>query len=431
MKPLRILMFGWEFPPKISGGLATACYGLLKSLSSNYPVKVFMVLPFETNSNLKNIEFINASEFPLTNQKVELLEKLLKKIETLNPQEQYFSAYITPEKYQDIINKYKEVLHDEILKGKINIAEGYGETLLQEIEKYGIIGSEIGKKIEHDLIHIHDWITVKAGINAKLSSGKPLIMHVHATEFDRSGENINKTIYEIEKEGMEKADKIIAVSNYTKNIISKKYGINHNKIEVVHNGSNAFEFDNIDSKKFIKEKIVTFLGRITMQKGPFYFIEAAKLVLQRTNNVRFVMAGTGDLTRKMLKYVAQSGISDRFHFTGFLNPLEVRKLFKITDLYVMPSVSEPFGITPLEAIQNGVPVILSKQSGVSEILNYVIKIDFWDTYALADAIYNVIENNSLHKMMKCLQMKEVCNITWDTASDKIIKLYHQVLLARA
>jgi len=431
MKPLKVLMFGWEFPPKISGGLATACYGMLKSFSLNYPIKIVMVLPFATDENLENVEFINASEFPLKEHNIKLLENLINKLKKINPQEQYFSAYITPEKYQELIEKYKGALENEITKGKISITEGYGETLFQEIEKYGIIGAEMGKKIEHDIIHIHDWLTVKAGINAKLSSGKPLVMHVHATEFDRSGENINKKIYNIEKEGMMKADKIIAVSNYTKNIISTKYGINPAKIEVVHNGSNAFEFLNINSQKHVKEKIVTFLGRITMQKGPSYFIEAAKLVLQRTDNVRFIMAGTGDLTKKMLKYVASLGISNRFHFTGFLNPYEVRKLFKITDLYVMPSISEPFGITPLEAIQNGVPVILSKQSGVSEVLNYVIKVDFWDTHALADAIYNILNNNALHRMMKNLQEKEINNITWDKSTAKIIKLYYQLALARA
>lgn len=254
-------------------------------------------------------------------------------------------------------------------------------------------------------------------------------MHVHSTEFDRCGENLNKQVYEIEKRGMEIADKVITVSEYTRKIVTEKYKISPAKVITVHNGVEPIDKSELKNLRKIgaKDKIVTFLGRITSQKGPEYFIEAAYKVLQRMNDVRFVMAGVGDLLEKMICYSARFHISDKFHFTGFLKGDDVYRMYAMSDLYIMPSVSEPFGISPLEAVQSGVPVIISKQSGVSEVLTNAIKIDFWDTDAMADAIHGILCYPALSGMLKNNSLQEVQNLKWSHVAMKIKEIYHQMI----
>ena len=286
-----------------------------------------------------------------------------------------------------------------------------------------MVASVLAKEHRHDVIHAHDWLTYPAGIAAKKISNKPLVIHVHATEFDRSGEHINQFVYDIEKKGMEVADRVITVSHLTRKIVIERYGIHPDKVITVHNGVENTCQENINQNKGFPEKLVTFLGRITFQKGPDYFVEAANKVLKKEPNVRFVMAGSGDMLYRMIRRVGKLGISNRFQFAGFLKGEDVDRLFSISDVYVMPSVSEPFGISPLEAMRSSVPVIISKQSGVSEVLKYAVKVDFWDIDALSDAIYGLIKYDGLSKMFRKYGRDEVENLKWDNAAKNVKKVY--------
>jgi len=300
---------------------------------------------------------------------------------------------------------------------------------MTEVSRYALVAEVIATKQSFDIIHAHDWLTYPAGITAKKASGKPLVIHVHATEFDRSGENINQYVFEIEKMGMEVADKIIAVSNYTRNIIIERYGIDPEKVFTVHN---AVDFQDTSEekgefKKAVNEKIVTFLGRITFQKGPDYFVEAAAKIIEKNKNVRFVMAGRGDMMNKMIRRVAKLGISNKFHFAGFLQGDDVNRMFAMSDVYVMPSVSEPFGISPLEAMSSNVPVIISKQSGVAEILTHALKVDFWDIDAIGDSIYGLLCYEGLSKMFAKYGRDEVYNLKWENAAHKVKTIYETLI----
>jgi glycosyltransferase involved in cell wall biosynthesis len=312
--------------------------------------------------------------------------------------------------------------------GCIEFSGRYPDNLLEEINNYSIMAGVVARSLDFDVIHSHDWLTYPAGIHAKQVTGKPLVIHVHATDFDRSRGNVNPTVFNIELDGMHHADHIITVSNLTRQTVIEKYGIDPSKVTTVHNAVTPLsqELLNVQVKK-PKEKIVTFLGRITMQKGPEYFVEAAAKVLRLNNNVRFVMAGSGDMMNKMIDLAAERGIADRFHFPGFQKGKQVYEMLKASDVYIMPSVSEPFGISPLEAMQMGVPSIISKQSGCAEILTNVIKTDYWDIDAMADAIYSIITYPSMHAQLKEDGLREVNQITWDKAGQKVINIYKQVL----
>jgi glycosyltransferase involved in cell wall biosynthesis len=292
-----------------------------------------------------------------------------------------------------------------------------------------MVAAQLAKTYDFDLIHAHDWLTYPAGIAAKQASGKPLVLHVHATDFDRSGGSVNPTVYAIEKEGMNKADAIIAVSNLTRNTVITNYSISPKKVVTIHNAVEpiGLPIQQANLNNGNDEKIVTFLGRITLQKGPEYFIEAANKVLQKMENVRFVMAGSGDMMHKMIERAARLGITDKFHFTGFLKGADVLKMFSKSDLYIMPSVSEPFGISPLEAMQSGVPVIISKQSGVSEILKHAIKIDFWDIDKMANAIYSILSYPALSNFIKQNGLTEANNLIWDKPAKKVYQVYKKTL----
>jgi glycosyltransferase involved in cell wall biosynthesis len=476
---MKILMFGWEFPPHISGGLGTASYGLTKGLSKFDDINLIFVVPklfgdedtgvaklvgagdikmdFEKHSinysfsehSLKNIsKKINETEL----YNVEDFFKNFTKIEINS----VLTPYLSPENFENYIKniglkfsdlkitkegkiiylengEYKELVLDSttentyIDKGFYNFSGKYGPNLIDEVKNYAKIAAKIGLIYDFDIIHAHDWLTYLAGIEAKKISGKPLVIHVHATEFDRSGENINQIVYNIEKQGMDNADKIITVSNLTRKIVIEKYGQNPDKVVTVHNAVEPIYERRKIYKKTVDDKIITFLGRITFQKGPEYFIEAAKLVLDKTDGLRFVMAGSGDMLRRMIRHAASLRISDKFHFTDFLRGDEVTRMFDISDVYVMPSVSEPFGISPLEAMRSNVPVIISKQSGVAEVLHHAIKVDFWDTYAIADAIYGLAKYNGLSEMFRKYGKQEVDNMKWENSAKKIRQIYLDLL----
>jgi glycosyltransferase involved in cell wall biosynthesis len=303
--------------------------------------------------------------------------------------------------------------------------------MYSEVHRYAAMAAQLAEGEEFDVVHAHDWMTFPAGITVATLSGKPLIVHIHSTEFDRSGEHVNQMVYDIERKGMHLADRVVAVSNYTRNIIIERYGVSPDKVDVVHNGSEnnsngGWTLGDTDIKK--GEKIVLFMGRITMQKGPEYFLMAAKKVLEVMDNVKFVMAGSGDLMRKSIEMAAGLGIGHKVLFTGFLQGEAVQRIYKMADLFVMPSVSEPFGLVPLEALQNGVPVIISKQSGVSEVLMHALKVDFWDVNEIANKIVAVLKYPPLETTLKDYGNFEVRKLRWKDAAAKCAKIYADMLI---
>jgi glycosyltransferase involved in cell wall biosynthesis len=423
-------MFGWEFPPHISGGLGTACYGLTKGLNEIEGIDILFVVPkvFGDEKHTKT-KLIGANNVVL-NQKELKFNSKHKKINYLE-----VDSPIIPYVSEDEFWKFKNGKYSENIRliqtnegYKIDFSGSYGGNLFYEVKNYALVSEFIAKNKSFDIIHAHDWLTYPAGIAVRSISGKPLIIHVHATEFDRSNGNINQNIYDIEREGMENATKIIAVSNLTRNTIIEKYNIPPKKVITIYNAVEPLRtIGKKTNKKVLSEKIVTFLGRITTQKGPEYFIEAANIILKKMNNVRFVMAGSGDLMNTMIARAAELKITDKFHFTGFLNDGDVFRMLEMTDVFVMPSVSEPFGIVPLEAMQSGVPVIISNQSGVAEVVENVIKIDFWNINAMADAIYGLLNYPSLAKIFKEKGKEEVRNLKWKNSAEKVYKIYKNAM----
>jgi len=428
---MKVLMFGWEFPPHISGGLGTACYGLTKGLNSLHNLEIIFVVPKAYGDEDQSaVRVVGAGDVSVKRKRFNYSEvwKDITYIEVGS----LLIPYTTPEEYQNQLTDHYAISSDYVETdelGRISFSGKYGPNLMQEVSNYAIIASVIAQQYDFDVIHAHDWMTYAAGIAAKKASGKPLVIHVHATEFDRSGENVNQQVFDIERAGMINADKIITVSNLTKSIVIERYGINPDKVVTVYNAVEPNQ-SALEPKKYertLDEKIVTFLGRITFQKGPEYFVEAAHMVLQRKSNVRFVMAGSGDLFNRMVKRAAELGIGSKFHFTGFLKGEEVDKMFALSDVYVMPSVSEPFGISPLEAMRSNVPVIISKQSGVAEILQHAIKVDFWDVNAIADAIYGLITYDALSSMFRQYGKDEVDKLKWENAAYHVKEVYDSVV----
>ena len=417
---MKALMFGWEFPPHILGGLGTASYGLTRGMWECGDMDITFVIPKPFGDEDKSFaKIIGASQVPVacryfSRQYVDCLLRNL-----LNPDE-YF-------RLRDHIYADFNYMRTNDL-GCIEFSGRYPDNLLEEINNYSIMAGVVARTEKFDVIHSHDWLTYPAGIHAKQVTGRPLVIHVHATDYDRSRGNVNPTVFGIERDGMLHADHIITVSNLTRQTVIEKYGIDPAKVTTVHNAVVPLSQDLLDIQvNKPKDKIVTFLGRITMQKGPEYFVEAAAKVLKLDHNVRFVMAGSGDMMDKMIRLAAERGIADRFHFPGFQKGRQVYEMLKASDVYMMPSVSEPFGISPLEAMQMGVPSIISKQSGCAEILTNVIKTDYWDIDAMADAIYSIITYPAMYNQLREDGLKEVAQITWDKAGAKVIDIYRKVL----
>ncbi|WP_299582578.1 glycosyltransferase family 4 protein [uncultured Sunxiuqinia sp.] len=427
---MKVLMFGWEFPPHISGGLGTACYGLTKGLAEYKDVEVIFVVPkAHGDEDQSSMKLIGANEVPITRKQVQFRD-LQRKIDYYEV-ESGMVPYMDPEEFWKLSSKKyskKTRFVETNEEGRLEFTGTYGNDLLHEIYKYSLVAEVIARDEEFDLIHAHDWLAYPAGIAAKEVSGKPLVIHVHATDFDRSGGSVNPQVFEIEQRGMQAADKIITVSNMTRRIVIEKYGIDPQKVTTVYNAVEPLSReDKIRLKKGVDEKIVTFLGRITMQKGPEYFVEAANLVLKQMKNVRFVMAGSGDMMNRMVKRAAELKIADHFHFTGFLKGDDVFDMFRMSDVFVMPSVSEPFGIVPLEAMQTNVPVIISNQSGVAEILKYAVKTDYWDVHAMADAIYGLLNYPGMWNMFMKHGKKEVDSLQWKNSAKNVRDVYNQAL----
>jgi len=389
-------MVGWELPPLNSGGLGEACYGLAKALSKK-GVIVNFVLPYNMGIKADFMNILYAND-KITSKKI------------LNP-------YMT---YSQWIKAIKA--------GGVNFFDYFSQVM-----EYAQNIKDLARREKADIIHMHDWLTYPAGMVAADIMRKPLIAHVHATEFDRTGgELINDEVYKIEKEGFRKADKILPVGGLVKRTIINKYGIDPGKIDVVYNGIEDCAKPSITpALKNLKKmgyKIVLFLGRITIQKGPDYFVRAAKIVADYYPKAVFVVTGSGDMQSQMLSEAASLGVVDKFIFTGFLRGVEKDSIFQAADVYVMPSVSEPFGITALEAVKNRTPVIVSKQSGVSEVLRSVLKVDFWDVEELANKILAVLKYKSLPKDLRHDSVREIVNLTWDRSADEVLKVYQSLVI---
>ena len=428
---MRVLMFGWEFPPHIAGGLGTACKGIVEGLAHNGVETLFVMPSASGDEDQSCTRIINASDVAVQNVS-ETVDEFLNKVKFIHV-DSNIVADVDPDEYCEAIEKMKRERITETTVGvgeKFKFSGKYGANLMEEVSRYAQVGGTIAlqHKDEFDVIHAHDWLTYLAGIAAKELTGKPLVVHVHATSYDRGSEDmIDTRVLAIEKRGMQAADKVVAVSELTRNIVINKYGISPDKVVAVPNAVDFSGRENIEVERGVKDKVVTFLGRITFQKGPEYFIDAAAKVLKRTKNVRFVMAGSGDMMNRAIRQVAKLGIADRFHFTGFLRGADVQKMFALSDVYIMPSVSEPFGISPLEAMRSNVPSIISYQSGAAEILKYAFKVDFWDVDAMADDIYALLQYPALSRFAAKQGLDEVNALKWDHATAKLKTIYESLI----
>lgn len=424
-------MLGWEFPPFISGGLGTACYGLTRAMSKlGLEVTFVLPRPISMDSQSTHVQMRTPADIHQSHLNLQEELKNVKFRAIDSPLRPYANAESYKRGIEELI-RAKQKLCGSIGSGGESAADGfhhYCGDMYTEVHKYAAAAVRLAMQEDFDVIHAHDWMTYPAGVAVSAVTGKPLVVHVHSTEFDRSGEHVNQMIYDIERAGMHAADRIIAVSFLTRNIIVGRYGVSGDKVEVVYNGverdGNGFNFSRIGIKK--DEKIVLFLGRITMQKGPEYFLGAAKKVLEVMDNVKFVMVGSGDMMRRTVELAAELGIGSKVLFTGFLRGEDVRKVYEMADLYVMPSVSEPFGIAPLEALNHDVPVLISRQSGVSEVLTHVLKADFWDINEIANKIVAVLKYPPLQIALKEHGNFEVRKLKWEDAAEKCRQIYNQL-----
>ena len=412
-------MFGWEFPPHILGGLGTASFGLTRGMSMQPDMDITFVIPKPWGDEDQSfLRIIGANMVPVVWRDVDW-----------NHVNNRIGSFLHPDTYYHFRNgiKYDFIHIGTNDLGCIQFSGRYPDNLLEEIGNYEAVASVLAHSLDFDIIHSHDWLTYPAGIFAKRISGKPMVIHVHATDYDRSRGNVNPDVYRIEKEGMDAADHIITVSNLTRNTVIEKYHQDPAKVTTVHNAVEPLDFVDELHKSERKDKVITFLGRITMQKGPEYFVEVAARVLATTDGVRFVMAGSGDMMDKMVRLAAKKGIADKFHFTGFLKGRNVYEMLAESDVYMMPSVSEPFGISPLEAMQCGTPSIISKQSGCAEILDHAIKTDYWDIDAMADYIHAIVKYPAMYKSLRENGLAEIDQIRWEYAGQKVRAIYDKVL----
>jgi glycosyltransferase involved in cell wall biosynthesis len=407
---LKVLMFGWEFPPFNSGGLGVACKGLTRGLV-NRGVEVIFVLPkVHGILNEEYMRILSAEGYGDVCGKIKfrMIDSLLK-------------PYATSKKYASDLSGL-EAFSSEAR----NI---YGSDLFSEVRRYAVYAKAIALQEDYDVIHCHDWLTYPAGIAAKHMAElrgihAPLIVHVHATEFDRTVGHPNQYVYDIERMGMNIADRVITVSEYTKDMVVRHYGVDPAKVCVVHNAVDYAPPSGYLQHK-LKEhyKVVLFLGRVTIQKGPDHFLKIAKRISEKDDNVRFIMVGSGDMFTRIVEEAAKMGIGDRVLFSDFLSGKDVERAYKMADVYVMSSVSEPFGLTALEAAQSGTPVVVSKQSGVCEVLKNCLVADFWDVEMMANKILSILNNPEFKKHLSTEGMKETMQLNWDNAASKCVEVY--------
>ncbi|MDY6914516.1 MAG: glycosyltransferase [Planctomycetota bacterium] len=440
---MRVFMLGWEFPPQISGGLGTACYGLTKALDE-IGVGVCFVLPTALPvSGPSGVKLRTTADLAETTSVFSHME--------LHHLPAVLQPYGTTETYQQALRELGDMEQQaqpppgpqdrkgpdeaaamKVLAGTFCTAggENYTGDLMAEVHRYARLAVELAQSEQFDVVHAHDWMTFPAGFAVAAAMRKPLVVHIHSTEFDRAGANVNQQIYDIERAGMHGASRLICVSYMTRNIITSRYGVDPKKIDVVYNAVEAPAVDNWQMQPIrTNEKIVLFLGRLTMQKGPDYFLRAAKKVVEKFKDVRFIMAGSGDMIQRCIEQAKAMGLQRYVTFTGFLHGNDLERVFQIADLYVMPSVSEPFGIAPLEALSHNVPVIISRQSGVSEVLTHVLKVDFWDTDEIANKVLAVLRHPPLQRTLRQHGHIELHKLSWRDSALKIRKIYDALAAA--
>lgn len=429
-RPVRSLMLGWEFPPLISGGLGTACYGLTKAMDRLGMEVIFLLphsdplrfghtgeasLPAESESNeaFRHIRFVPVTSGLKPYLSAGDYESLRRKS---GPAEAVGPADFWPEE----LTVPGKTAPEQLM---------YSTDIFQSVADYARQAVRLSQREEFDIVHAHDWMTYPAGLCVAKARRKPLLVHVHSTEFDRSGENVNPSICRIEHRGIYGAKRVAAVSRYTKNIIAQRYQIPQEKIDVVYNGVEQDLDESIPTprRRYSRDKYVLFLGRITMQKGPEYFLHAARMVIDKRDDIRFIMAGAGDMLHRMVSLAAELRIGSKVMFTKFLNGPDVQRAYRLADLYVMPSVSEPFGIAPLEAMRHNVPVLISKQSGVAEVLRHTLKVDFWDIHQLANKMISVLSYPVLHRTLRQEGRREVQSFRWEKSARQVGELYSRIL----
>jgi len=480
---MRILMLGWEFPPFIAGGLGTACAGLTKGLHRLGHETTFILPKAVGDAKSPHVTLLGPEALKAS---VDRIRRLVMTEAGTHPtgrdpeipvpaslgtppspeavaSGEFASAYpsLDDEDFRAALGELARrggradldrltglpglaglktgsakdlaAVLGQIVEG---IEDGpanethYGDDLFGDAQRYARLVCGLGVQHHFDVIHANDWLTYPAGLALRALTGKPLVAHVHATEFDRSGEHVHQGVYDLERTGMHGADRVIAVSRLTKTICEHRYGVAGDKVDVVYNGVEQDDIQPDAGDRIEKEdKIVLFLGRITLQKGPEYFIRAAKRVLEKVDNVKFVVAGSGDMAVRMIEEAASLGIGQKVLFTGFLRGRDVDRVFQLADCYVMPSVSEPFGIAPLEAMRNDTPVIVSKQSGVSEVLSHALKVDFWDTDEMANKIVAVLKYPPLSQTLREHGAFELRRLTWEGAAEKCVKVYGKAIAA--
>lgn len=486
---MRVLMLGWEFPPHISGGLGTACHGLTRGLQEQGVDVCFVIPRAHGDEHSDHVKLVGCNEVTLESHaapraaaqpgagedaetsspsrgaggsKEELRGSVLRSFELLSV-DSLLGPYLSEAEYEERYRAQHEARgEDESLghleeqwqavrrmldgdpalreagrqldsivrqaSGKLEFSGRYGPDLMVEVARYAVAVGEIARREDFDVVHAHDWMTYAAGMVAAAIANKPLVVHMHASEYDRSGENVNPRIHELEHLGLHGASRVMCVSNYTSGIMNTRYGVSQDKLRVVHNGVEPVHSEvAAATKKAISEPIVLFLGRVTFQKGPDYFLEAAAKVVAIEPKVKFVLAGSGDMLPDMIERCARLGLARHMHFTGFLRGDDVKRMFAMADCYVMPSVSEPFGISPLEAMAQDVPVIVSKQSGVSEVLKNALKVDFWDVDALANKILAVLRYRALRDGLSAGGRREVDQLRWDRPARLVKDVYAEVV----
>jgi glycosyltransferase involved in cell wall biosynthesis len=418
---MKVLMFGWEFPPYVSGGLGVACEGLVRGLLE-LSQEIVLVLPRPARSSTPSLRILGAGSAPPPRiRRVPHLERSvrlrLRRVRTL------LQPYMTEAEYDEAYEEIVETLTS------IDVAEPadslYGPDLHSEVLRYSEEAARIAARESFDVIHAHDWLTFLAGMRAKRATGRPLVLHVHATEFDRSGGD-NAFVTAIERAGAAAADRVVAVSGYTADVLSTRYGVPRERLRVVHNAIDPRE----PAARFTvgeEDPLVLFAGRITWQKGPDYFVDAAERVAAEMPRVKFAVAGSGDRMRAMMQRVAARGLEDRFLFTGFLPPEDLDRLYARADVYVMPSVSEPFGLTALEALQHGTPVIVSRSAGVSEVVRNVLRVRFGDVEDLASKILSVLLFPPLRDALSTRGRADVRRLSWRESAWRCLTVYRELV----
>ncbi len=413
---MKVLMLGWELPPMYAGGIGMVCYDLLKELSKQN-VKVTYLMPFGPDNFASDT---NAQVVIAENKVPHIQNAEILKVNTL------FEAYQSPQEYDE---KFQAHTTSTLQNKTGNVRKNlYGPDLFSEIDLFAKRAFDLASHLDYDIIHAHDWMTFPAAIGLADAKKKPLILHVHNTIYDRYLGNASQHEKDIEQHGLQRADTIVVVSNYIKNTIVSKYGIDPQKIEVIHNAPNTLlKQKSLNQKKELRidEKIVLFTGRVTVQKGPEYFVHCAKAVLEHEPNTKFVMAGTGDMFAKTVDLAAELGIANKFLFTGFYTMEQAHALYSRANCFVMPSVSEPFGIVPLEAMDYATPTIVSRTSGCSEVLTHTLKSDFWDIKHMANQVISVLRYPALAETMGLNGQQQVRSMNWEKPASQCISLYQK------